>query len=130
MADPRPLLRKEFARFLPDHRAIRAFEKLFDLIPDNLIELQEEIEKLKFDVFVVTQDHTTGKNEVVVCNNVDPISVTLNPSPEVGERAIVKRRGALVTIVGTIDGEADVVLEAMREALQLVYTKPGDWSKI
>lgn len=39
MADPRPLTRKELAEFLPNQRAIRAFEKLFDLIPPELLEL-------------------------------------------------------------------------------------------
>lgn len=36
MADPRPLTRDELAKFLPNQRAIRAFEKLFDLIPPEL----------------------------------------------------------------------------------------------
>lgn len=36
MADPRPLTREELAKFLPNQRAIRAFEKLFDLIPPEL----------------------------------------------------------------------------------------------
>lgn len=35
MADPRPLTRNELAEFLPSQRAIRAFEKLFDLVPDE-----------------------------------------------------------------------------------------------
>lgn len=43
MADPRPLTRKELARFLPDQRSIRAFEKLFDLIPSDLLTLIELI---------------------------------------------------------------------------------------
>jgi len=37
--DPRPLTRKELAEFLPSQRAIRAFEKLFDLIPIDVVEL-------------------------------------------------------------------------------------------
>lgn len=44
MADPRPLTRKELAEFLPNQRAIRAFEKLFDLIPADLIELLAQID--------------------------------------------------------------------------------------
>jgi len=39
MADPRPLSRTELAEFLPTQRAIRAFEKLFDLVPPELEEL-------------------------------------------------------------------------------------------
>lgn len=33
--DPRPPTRKELARFLPDQRTIKAFEKLFELVPDG-----------------------------------------------------------------------------------------------
>lgn len=36
MADPRPLTRQELAEFLPSQRAVRAFEKLFDLVPLEL----------------------------------------------------------------------------------------------
>lgn len=44
--DPRPLTRKELAEFLPSQRAIRAFEKLFDLVPqefDSQVDLIEEV---------------------------------------------------------------------------------------
>jgi hypothetical protein len=39
MADPRPLTREELSKFLPNQRAIRAFEKLFDLVPDEFTSL-------------------------------------------------------------------------------------------
>ena len=42
--DPRPLTRKELAEFLPSQRAIRAFEKLFDLVPQDLVELYALVE--------------------------------------------------------------------------------------
>ena len=35
--DPKPLTRKELAEFLPTKRAIRAFEKLFDIVPSSFI---------------------------------------------------------------------------------------------
>lgn len=41
-ADPRAPTRKELARFLPDQRTIRAFEKLFELVPDGYNEQFEE----------------------------------------------------------------------------------------
>ena len=34
-SDPRPLTRDELAKFLPTQRAIRAFEKLFELVPGD-----------------------------------------------------------------------------------------------
>lgn len=39
MADPRPLTRNELAQFLPSQRAIRAFERLFELVPDDLTQI-------------------------------------------------------------------------------------------
>ena len=47
--DPRPLTRKELAEFLPNQRAIRAFEKLFDLIPPDLLELFAQVEAASID---------------------------------------------------------------------------------
>lgn len=47
--DPRPLTRKELAEFLPSQRAIRAFEKLFDIIPGDIIELFIQIEAASID---------------------------------------------------------------------------------
>lgn len=49
MADPRPLTRNELAEFLPNQRAIRAFEKLFDLIPPELEELLARAEEASID---------------------------------------------------------------------------------
>lgn len=50
MADPRAPTRKELARsFNGDQRMIRAFEKLFDLIPDDLNSLVLEIQDAVFN---------------------------------------------------------------------------------
>lgn len=43
MADPRPPTREDLAKFLPNQRAIRAFEELFKLIPDSLDNLEGSI---------------------------------------------------------------------------------------
>jgi hypothetical protein len=48
--DPRPLTRRELSEFLPSQRAIRAFEKLFDLIPSDLIELLAQIDAARNEV--------------------------------------------------------------------------------
>lgn len=49
MADPRPLTRNELAEFLPSQRAIRAFEKLFDLIPSGLDDAELRIQEASVD---------------------------------------------------------------------------------
>ncbi len=46
MSDPKPLTRKELAEFLPSQRAIKAFEKLFDLVPSSFESLQEQINNI------------------------------------------------------------------------------------
>ena len=43
MADPRPPTRDELAKVFTNQRMLRAFEKLFDLIPADLIVLQDGI---------------------------------------------------------------------------------------
>lgn len=40
MSDPKPLTRKELAEFLPSQRAIKAFEKLFSLVPASFEDLE------------------------------------------------------------------------------------------
>jgi hypothetical protein len=45
-SDPRPVLRKELARVFQNQRVIRAFEKIFDLIPPEFINQQVQIDAL------------------------------------------------------------------------------------
>lgn len=52
MTDPKPLTRDELAKFLPNQRAIRAFEKLFDLIPDDLESLTVLIQESSLDASI------------------------------------------------------------------------------
>lgn len=44
--EPVALTRKELAEFLPTQRAIKAFEKMFDLIPSELVTSTDFIEQL------------------------------------------------------------------------------------
>jgi hypothetical protein len=44
--DPRPVLRQELARVFKNQRVIRAFEKIFDLIPPEFINQQTQIDAL------------------------------------------------------------------------------------
>jgi hypothetical protein len=44
--DPRPVLRKELSRVFQNQRVIRAFEKIFDLIPPEFINQQVQIDAL------------------------------------------------------------------------------------
>lgn len=44
--DPRPVLRQELARVFKNPRIVRAFEKIFDLIPPEFINQQAQIDVL------------------------------------------------------------------------------------
>lgn len=44
--DPRPVLRQELARVFKNQRVIRAFEKIFDLIPPEFIDQQAQIDAI------------------------------------------------------------------------------------
>ena len=44
--DPRPVLRQELARVFKNQRVIRAFEKIFDLIPPEFLDQQAQLDTL------------------------------------------------------------------------------------
>lgn len=44
--DPRPVLRQELSRIFKNQRVIRAFEKIFDLVPPEFINQQDQIDDL------------------------------------------------------------------------------------
>ena len=54
MDDPKPLTRSDFQKFLPDLRAVRAFEKLFELVPSTLNDVASQIEQVE-----ITADSAT-----------------------------------------------------------------------
>ena len=69
MAYPRPLTREELAKFLPDQRSIRAFEKLFSLIPDDLITLE----------FLAKLTAYSAQTDITNHVNSDYVDFNLNP---------------------------------------------------
>lgn len=142
MADPRPLTREELARFLPNQRAIRAFEKLFDLIPDDLDSLRILIEELSNevsdvdqkanaalatasempDVSIINSDYTTANDEKIVASAA--ITVTLNQTPNDGEKVIVVATNGRVNIDGNgknISGRDGLVISQNYTSLSMVY---------
>lgn len=137
MADPIRPTRQELAEFLPNQRAIRAFEKVFDLIPGDLITLAEGVEdnanaisSLDFDVIEATTSVSTEGNQVIICNNTSDITVTLNASPASLERVTVKAISTgKVTVSGSIDGTTELVIRRQYDAPSFVYTSSG-WSLI
>lgn len=58
LTDPRPVLRKELARVFQNQRVIRAFEKIFDLIPPEFIDQQIQIDTVSLIAELATSQAT------------------------------------------------------------------------
>lgn len=77
--DPRPLTRKELAQFLPSDRAIRAFEKLFDLLPDGINDINNYLDEVKLQPVNVIADYEVqnGNYLILVDATAGPVTITL-----------------------------------------------------
>ncbi len=67
--DPRPLTRNELSEFLPNQRAIKAFEKLFDLIPSSINNIESEISSESRIGRYLTGEITVQDNTVFLLRN-------------------------------------------------------------
>lgn len=66
----------------------------------------DSLEFVRFRVVEVTADYTAQPFEIVICNNVVPITITLDTSSILDDQIHVKRKptAAEVNVVGAIDG--------------------------
>lgn len=60
MTDPRPITRDQLAKFLPSPAAVRAFERLFNVvgvtIPENLDEIEASVIVVQNDIGAIEAD--------------------------------------------------------------------------
>jgi hypothetical protein len=78
MADPRPPTREELARFLPNQRAIRAFEKLFDLVPSKFIDIDIRLGRLENPpTIIVDVDTVLSTDFYAIVVSADGLTLTL-----------------------------------------------------
>jgi hypothetical protein len=70
------------------------------------------LEFIRFRVVEVTADYTASPFEIVICNNVVPITITLEPNAVIEDQIHVKRKqsAAQVTVSGTIDGDTGRII--------------------
>lgn len=68
-------------------------------------------------------------NQVLICKNTVPITVTLPVAPPIGTVVHVKRRNDVVTVIGTIDGLTDIIINVVNYSVHLYYDGI-DWSII
>lgn len=87
------------------------------------------LEKIEFDVVAVTADYTAGRNQILVCKNTSSIDVTLDPNAIEGDQVHIKRRDAAITVIGTIDGLTNKLINIKNYSMYLVFDGI-DWSEI
>lgn len=80
-------------------------------------------------VITATASLTTAGNAVIACENTIEITITLNPTPEQGETVSVTRRGAKVTISGSVNGSDGIKLTSKFDSPSLVYIG-SEWSLV
>jgi len=117
--DLRPLTRKELASFLPNDRAVRAFERLFDLIPPDLNDINTYLDEIKIQPVNVSIDYDipNGNYIILVDATSGPVTVTL-PNVEV---AFSTYNGSYFTIgVSKADTSSNIVTIACQPGQTIV----------
>jgi hypothetical protein len=98
----------------------------------DIADLQSRVAVLEYKAFktVITTDSlTTAGYQVIICKNTIPIVITLELSPQDETEVHIKRRGEEVTIIGTINGLVDRVINIPQWSDHLIYDGT-DWSVI
>lgn len=87
------------------------------------------LEERVFDRITTVTNMVTDGFQIIKCINTSGITVILNPSAKQGEEVHIKRRGADVLVVGTIDGLENINININRYSMHLV--RMGDeWIEI
>ncbi len=88
-----------------------------------------ELEKIREKVVPTTTSSGVKAFETHICKNVTPITKTLDVNSKKGDIVTIKRRGAKVTIIGTINGKTDLVINRKQSAPKLAFDGI-DWSTV
>ncbi len=82
-----------------------------------------------FKVKFTTVSTTINAFETLICNNSSSINVTLDLNANVNDVVNIKRNNAEVIVLGTIDGQVDMVLNVPKYSTKLVFNGT-DWNRI
>lgn len=88
----------------------------------------DSLEDISFKTEFTTVSTTTKAFTTLICNNSIAINVTLDPDAIENDVVKIKRNDAVVTVLGTIDGQVDMVLNVPKTAPELTFNGT-DWSR-
>lgn len=89
----------------------------------NSIELKE------FEIVQTSVDLTTEEFQIIICKNTSPITVTLDTQAVENDEVHIKRRDQSITVVGSIDGFTNKIINVLNYSMHLVFDGT-DWSEI
>jgi len=91
----------------------------------------DALEFIKFRVVEVTADYTAAPFEIVICNNVVPIIVTLEPNAILDDQIHVKRKplAAEVTVTAPIDNDDGRIINVANHSDFYVFGET-EWAVI
>ena len=105
----------------------------------DIIELQEDVVDLQlrvaaleyraYKIIQTTTPLTTGPFETIICKNTSSIDITLDPDAKENDEVNIKRRGAPINVIGSIDGLTNITINANLYSMKLVFDGT-DWSEI
>lgn len=89
----------------------------------NSIELKE------FELVKTTTSLTAEEFQVIICKNIVPIIVTLDPQAIENDEVHIKRRGESIEVIGLIDGLTNKKINVKNYSMHLIFDG-ADWSEI
>jgi hypothetical protein len=87
------------------------------------------IEKVDFDIEIITADFTTSRNQIIICQNTTSIDVTLDPNAIAEDEVHIKRTDAVIDVFGSIDGKTQKRINIRYYSMHLVFDGTS-WNEI
>jgi len=116
--DPSAPTRRELAKIFPNQRTLRAFEKIFDLLPLDLNTINQYISETKLQPISVSSDYTVqiGNYLILVDASSGAKTITIPDATE----AIITYDASATIAVGKIDTSSNAVNIVPSVAGQLI----------
>jgi len=124
------LLVKDYQGILQDFAFTSDELDILDLRITNLEPRVDDLEARIFRTVKVTEDATALSFQVVLCDNTDPIDITLDPDAVADDMIHVMRRNAEVTSFGLIDGDDSGRTFNVQYQSELYIYDGTEWSSI
>lgn len=120
--DPRPVLRQELSRVFQNQRVVRAFEKIFDLVPPEFINQQNQIDTINLIAELGTAQANVAVDAVMrLASAIETLAMAPPPQP-----VLTAPPTALVGLTA-INGSAETAMPsdaapALNQAIVAIWT--------